>query len=77
MLGLGAMLPVVKFLLVGGGAVAGASAIGTGVGAVLGSLWLAADRTVRWADWMGLGGGLGAVFGSGVVFIAVATGTLY
>jgi hypothetical protein len=65
--------PVAKFFLIGGGIVAGGVAMGAGVGAAAAAIRFQFRRSAQWADWIGIGTGLGAIFGFGVLIGTLLT----
>jgi hypothetical protein len=70
-----ALAPAIKYLLIVGGIVGATSVLGTAAGTILGAYHLFRGRDVKWADWIGVAGGLGALFGVGVVIgTALTTG---
>ncbi|HYV16021.1 MAG TPA: hypothetical protein VE972_08365 [Conexibacter sp.] len=52
------------------------SALGVSVGTIGCSLWVAAGGKPQWANVIGVAGGLGAVFGSGVLLWALLSDNL-
>jgi hypothetical protein len=65
--------PLAKLLASCGATLGGASLLGASLATLAGAFMLAVGRPINWANWIGIGGGVGTLWGVGVLIAAALT----